>query len=58
MALRPALTCCIAWLPVIAPSALTNGSLCSDFHNFSAPRRAIECSMCTVPRRRTTSSAE
>src|SRR5690606_17468112 len=48
----------MAWLPVSAPSALTKGSACSDFHSFSAPSRASECSTCTVPRRRTTSSAQ
>jgi hypothetical protein len=48
----------MAWLPVSAPSAFTKGCSVSEVHNFSAPRRASECSMATVPRRRTTSSAE
>ncbi|CFN76710.1 Uncharacterised protein [Bordetella pertussis] len=57
MAFRPALTCCMAWLPVNAPSELTKGSLCNESHKRVAPRRASECSTATEPRRRITSSA-
>jgi hypothetical protein len=51
------LTCCIAWLPVSAPSALMNGSVLIRFHSFSAPRLASVCSIGIEPRRRTTSAA-
>jgi hypothetical protein len=57
MAFRPALTCCIAWLPVSAPSELTKGSVLTRFHSFSAPRLASVCSIGSEPRRRTTSVA-
>jgi hypothetical protein len=47
----------MAWLPVSAPSALTKGSVLIRFHSFSAPRLASVCSICSEPRRRTTSAA-
>src|SRR5438105_6644538 len=55
---RPAATCCTAWFPVNAPSARTGGLPLMSCHKRSAPARAKLCSMCMVPRRRTTSSAE
>src|SRR3978361_677555 len=58
MAFRPALTCCIAWLPVRAPSEFTKGSVLTRFHSFSAPRLTRVWSICSEPRRRTTSAAE
>ncbi len=58
MAFRPAFTCCIAWFPVTAPSAQTYGSSCMRFHSFSAPSLASVYSTFTLPRSRTTSSAE
>ena len=57
MAFSPACTACTAWLPLMQPSAPITVSLCSRLQNFSAPSRASECSMCTEPRRRTTSAA-
>src|ERR1700754_335395 len=57
MACRPAFTCCMAWLPVSAPSAFTQGLSWIERHRRSAPRRASVYSTCTVPRRRITSSA-
>src|SRR5580700_8200559 len=57
MAERPAFTCCTAWFPVTAPSACTYDCPCKRVHRRSAPRRASECSTCTEPRRRSTSSA-
>src|SRR6187402_772328 len=48
----------MAWLPVSAPSALTYGLSWIERHKRSAPRRASVYSVCTVPRRRITSSAE
>src|SRR6266853_1546984 len=58
MAFKPASTCCMAWLPVIAPSAFTYGSVWSMSQRRSDPRHASVCSICTVPRSRTTSLAE
>src|SRR5580698_3022401 len=58
MASSPALTCCIAWLPVRAPREFTNGFLCRYCQSLFAVRVAMECSIRTEPRSRTTSSAE
>src|SRR5437899_2834081 len=52
MALRPARTCWMAWLPVSAPSAATNGSSCSSSHSRSAPSSANVCSTSMEPRSR------
>jgi hypothetical protein len=47
----------MAWLPVSAPSVLTNGSVFTSDHSFSAPRLANVCSIGIEPRRRMTSAA-
>jgi hypothetical protein len=44
-------------LPVSAPSEFTNGISLHFFQSFSAPSFASVCSIFTLPRRRTTSSA-
>jgi hypothetical protein len=46
----------MAWFPVMQPKPAITASLCSWRQNFSAPNRASEYSMCTVPRNRATSA--
>src|SRR4029077_8818885 len=58
MALSPALTCWMAWLPVRAPRAATYSSEWSRSQRRAAPRSASGYRISTEPERRTTSCAE
>src|SRR5271167_4947755 len=58
MAFRPARTCWTAWLPVSAPRAWTYGSEWSSDQRRWAPFFASVYSICTEPRRRSTSALE
>jgi hypothetical protein len=51
------LTCCIAWLPVSAPSALTKGSVVDQLPQLLGAALGERVLDVHEPRRRTTSAA-